>query len=81
MPIDGDPGWELFDESSGLAMNSCLQKINKMRAMEGELARSIQTDAVEVLWFRMVWITEQSCLAQEEGPDRPGRPSRLISAF
>lgn len=35
MPIDGDPGWELFDESSGLAMNSFLQKINKMRAMEG----------------------------------------------
>lgn len=43
MPIDGDPGWELFDENSGLAMNSFLQKINKMRAMEGELARSIQT--------------------------------------
>lgn len=43
IPIDGDPGWELFDESSGLAMNSFLQKINKMRAMEGELARSIQT--------------------------------------
>jgi flagellar M-ring protein FliF len=43
MPIDGDPGWELFDEKSGLAMNSFLQKINRMRAMEGELARSIQT--------------------------------------
>lgn len=41
--IDGDPGWELFDEKSGLAMNSFLQKINRMRAMEGELARSIQT--------------------------------------
>ncbi len=43
IPIDGDPGWELFDDSSGLAMNSFLQKINKARAMEGELARSIQT--------------------------------------
>ena len=43
VPIDGDPGWELFDEKSGLAMNSFLQKINRMRAMEGELARSIQT--------------------------------------
>lgn len=41
--IDGDPGWELFDEQSGLAMNSFLQKINRSRAMEGELARSIQT--------------------------------------
>jgi flagellar M-ring protein FliF len=43
VPIDGDPGWELFDENSGLAMNSFLQKINRVRAMEGELARSIQT--------------------------------------
>ena len=41
--IDGDPGWELFDEQGGLAMNSFLQKINRTRAMEGELARSIQT--------------------------------------
>jgi len=41
--IDGDPGWELFDDQSGLAMNSFLQKINRTRAMEGELARSIQT--------------------------------------
>lgn len=41
--IDGDLGWELFDEQSGLAMNSFLQKINRSRAMEGELARSIQT--------------------------------------
>ena len=43
MPIDGDPGWELFDQQGGLAMNSFLQKINRVRAMEGELARSIQT--------------------------------------
>lgn len=41
VPIDGDPGWEIFDESSGLAMNSFMQKINRLRAMEGELARSI----------------------------------------
>jgi flagellar M-ring protein FliF len=43
IPIDGEPGWELFDETSGLAMNSFLQKVNRLRAMEGELARSIQT--------------------------------------
>ena len=41
--IDGEPGWELFDDQSGLAMNSFLQKVNKLRAMEGELARSIKT--------------------------------------
>lgn len=43
IPIEGDPGWELFDETSGLAMNSFMQRVNRLRAMEGELARSIQT--------------------------------------
>ncbi|MGH1466644.1 MAG: flagellar basal-body MS-ring/collar protein FliF [Cognatishimia sp.] len=43
LPIEGDPGWELFDESSGLAMNSFMQRVNRLRAMEGEIARSIQT--------------------------------------
>ncbi len=43
MPVDGEPGWELFDGRSGLAMNSFLQRISRLRAMEGELARSIQT--------------------------------------
>ena len=43
IPIEGDPGWELFDDSTGLAMNSFMQRVNRLRAMEGELARSIQT--------------------------------------
>jgi flagellar M-ring protein FliF len=41
--INAEMGWELFDEQSGIAMNSFLQKVNRLRAMEGELARSIQT--------------------------------------
>src|SRR5690606_25929586 len=43
LPADGTPGWELFDEGSGLGMNTLLQKVNRLRALEGELARSIQT--------------------------------------
>lgn len=43
LPSDGEPGWEIFDKSSGLGMNSFMQHINRLRAMEGELARSIQT--------------------------------------
>ncbi|WP_232825538.1 flagellar basal-body MS-ring/collar protein FliF [Albibacillus kandeliae] len=43
LPSDGTPGWELFDESSGLGMNSFLQRVNRLRALEGELSRSIQT--------------------------------------
>lgn len=43
LPSDGEPGWEIFDNSTGLGMNSFMQHINRLRAMEGELARSIQT--------------------------------------
>ncbi|WP_163851561.1 flagellar basal-body MS-ring/collar protein FliF [Pseudooceanicola aestuarii] len=43
LPGDGTPGWEIFDETSGLGMNTFMQRVNRMRAMEGELARSIQT--------------------------------------
>ncbi len=43
LPIDGEPGWELFDERNAMAMNSFMQRVNRLRAMEGELARSIQT--------------------------------------
>ncbi|MCA0922635.1 flagellar basal-body MS-ring/collar protein FliF [Pseudooceanicola nanhaiensis] len=40
---EGTPGWEIFDQSSGLGMNTFMQRVNRLRAMEGELARSIQT--------------------------------------
>lgn len=43
MPIDGEPGWEIFDNRNALAMNSFMQRVNRLRAMEGELGRSIQT--------------------------------------
>lgn len=43
LPSDGTPGWELFDEASGLGMNTFMQRVNRMRALEGELSRSIQT--------------------------------------
>lgn len=43
LPSEGVPGWELFDDMSGMGMNSFMQKVNRLRALEGELARSIQT--------------------------------------
>lgn len=43
LPNDGTPGWELFDDASGIGMNSFTQRVNRLRALEGELARSIQT--------------------------------------
>jgi flagellar M-ring protein FliF len=43
LPGEGVPGWEIFDNMSGMGMNSFMQKVNRLRALEGELARSIQT--------------------------------------
>jgi len=55
LPNEGTPGWELFDQSSGLGMNSFMQKVNKLRALEGELARSIQSlDTVEAARVHLV---------------------------
>jgi len=55
LPNDGTPGWEIFDEASGLGMNTFMQRVNRARAMEGELARSIQTiDGVEAARVHLV---------------------------
>ncbi len=55
LPTDGMPGWELFDDMSGMGMNSFLQKVNRLRALEGELARSVQTiDGIEAARVHLV---------------------------
>lgn len=41
LPRGGSIGYELFDESSGLGTTNFVQNINRLRAMEGELARTI----------------------------------------
>ncbi len=65
IPIDGEAGWELFDEASGLTMNSFLQKVNRLRALEGELARSIQTlDGVQSARVHLV-LPERDAFARE----------------
>ena len=43
LPSKGNVGWELFDDAGSLGMTSFMQKVTKLRAMEGELARSIET--------------------------------------
>jgi flagellar M-ring protein FliF len=55
LPQDGAPGWELFDKKSGFGMDTFMQKINRLRAMEGELARSIETlDGVQTARVHLV---------------------------
>ena len=43
LPSGGSIGYEIFDKSSVLGTTSFAQRINHLRALEGELARSIRT--------------------------------------
>ncbi len=43
LPRGGSLGYELFDRSDGFGSSSFVQNINRLRALEGELARSIAT--------------------------------------
>lgn len=42
-PIDGSAGYELFDRQDSFGQTSFVQNLNAKRALEGELARTIQT--------------------------------------
>ncbi len=73
LPGDGTPGWELFDGGTGLGMNSFMQRVNRLRALEGELARSIQTiDGIEAARVHLV-LPEREPFSRE----RP-RPSASV---
>lgn len=43
LPSAGGVGYELFDSQGALGLTSFMQKMNKLRATEGELVRTIQT--------------------------------------
>ncbi|MDF0595798.1 flagellar basal-body MS-ring/collar protein FliF [Psychromarinibacter halotolerans] len=65
LPAEGNAGWELFDQNSGLGMNSFLQQINRLRALEGELARSIETiDNVDTARVHLV-LPDRETFSQE----------------
>ncbi|MBT6118186.1 MAG: flagellar M-ring protein FliF, partial [Rhodospirillaceae bacterium] len=43
LPSGGSIGYELFDRSEGFGTTTAVQDVNRLRAMEGELARTIRT--------------------------------------
>ncbi len=48
LPKGGGVGYEIFDKSDALGATTFIQNINKLRALEGELSRTIRTiDGVE----------------------------------
>ena len=45
LPSGGSVGYEIFDKSQGLGTSNFVQSINQVRALEGELSRTISTIA------------------------------------
>ncbi len=43
LPAGGSVGYEIFDRSDGLTASSFQQEMNRLRALEGELARTIRS--------------------------------------
>lgn len=43
LPSSGTVGYELFDESGGLGTTNFVQNVNRVRAIQGELERTIRT--------------------------------------
>ncbi|CAN0507515.1 unnamed protein product, partial [Phaeothamnion confervicola] len=55
LPKGGGVGYEIFDKSDSLGTTSFLQNINKMRALEGELSRTIRAiDRVQAARVHLV---------------------------
>src|SRR5690606_39904392 len=43
LPTSGSVGYEIFDESNVLGQTDFVQQLNRQRALEGELARTIRS--------------------------------------
>jgi len=66
LPTGGGVGYEIFDKSDGLGATSFVQNLNRLRALEGELARTIRTiDRVRMARVHLV-LPERKLFSQEQ---------------
>lgn len=66
LPTSGSVGYEIFDEANALGQTDFVQQLNRQRALEGELARTIQSlDGVTSARVHLVLPKRQ--LFEEEG--------------
>ncbi len=69
LPAGGSLGYELFDRSQSLGTTSFVQNINRLRALEGELARTIRTiDRVAGARVHLVLPKREVFTRQKEEP-------------
>ena len=66
VPAGGSVGWEIFDKADGLGTTSYVQNINHLRALEGELSRTIRAiDRVQTARVHLV-IPERQVFQKEK---------------
>jgi flagellar M-ring protein FliF len=66
LPKGGGVGYEIFDKSDTLGSTSFVQNINRLRALEGELSRTIRSlDRVQFARVHLV-IPERTLFAREQ---------------
>ncbi len=65
LPSGGSVGYEIFDKSDNLGATSFVQNINRLRAIEGELARTIRAlDKIQMARVHLV-IPKRKLFAQQ----------------
>ena len=84
LPKGGGIGYEIFDKSDTLGATSFVQNINHLRALEGELARTIKAiDRVQAARVHLVLPGAPAVLARQDralGLDRAARARRARGA-
>ncbi len=80
LPNGGSMGYEIFDKQSGFGTTNMVQNINQVRALEGELARTIEVKVSSVMYdeqtIRGSYVDEafvggKSADAGDEAPAEP----------
>ena len=69
LPTSGSVGYEIFDNASALGQTDFVQQLNRQRALEGELARTIRSlDGVNFARVQLVLPKHQLFEEEEEQP-------------
>ncbi|MBP2290373.1 flagellar basal-body MS-ring/collar protein FliF [Azospirillum rugosum] len=68
LPSGGSIGYELFDKGEGFGATSFMQNINHLRALEGEMARTVQTlNGVQQARVHLV-LPKREMFARQQNP-------------
>ena len=81
LPKGGGVGYEIFDKSDALGATSFVQNINHLRALEGELSRTIRAiDRVQAARVHLV-LPERPLFSRDKAEPPPRSCSRCAARW